>query len=398
MKLTTPKQLELLNRGFSRRSFGRVATMLAAGSTLPFYNEPALAQLSKIDNIPDDAVIINANENPLGPSPEAIEAAQKIILNGGRYLYNETTNVQTLLAQQEGLKPEYVRMFPGSSAPLHQAVLAFCSPTKSYVVGDPGYEAGGRAAAFIKAKTVKVPLLKPSYAHDVKAMAAVKDAGLIYICNPNNPSGTMTSRADIEWLVENKPAGCIILIDEAYTHIAPNAYFCSDLVAKGKDVVILRTFSKIYGLAGLRAGAVLARPDLMDKLSGWTGSLVWSSPSITGMVAAHASLASKTLIPERKAKIGAVREDTFNFFEKNKFKYIPSVSNCVMVDTGKQGVGKDGKPDYTANPVMLAMREAPHHVFVGRVWQVLPTYIRVTIGTQAEMERFKTAFLKTMQA
>jgi len=403
MTLTTQEQKDFLSRGFTRRSLGRIATMVAAGSTLPFYNEPALAQLSKIDNIPDDAVIINANENPLGPSPEALEAAHKIILNGGRYLYSETDKVKALLASQEGLpapKPgvDWVRMFPGSSAPLHQAVLAFCSPTKSYVVGDPGYEAGGRAAQFIKAKTVKVPLLKPSYAHDVKAMAAVKDAGLIYICNPNNPTGTMTSRADIEWLVNNKPAGCIVMIDEAYTHIAPDGYFCSDLVAKGKDVVILRTFSKIYGLAGLRAGAVLARPDLMDKVSLWTGSLMWSSPSITGMAAANASLQSKTLIPERKVKIGAVREDVFNFFEKNKFKYIPSVSNCVMVDTGKQGKDKEGKPDYATNPVMLAMREAPYHVYVGRVWPVLPTYIRVTIGTKDEMERFKTAFLKTMQA
>ncbi len=404
MTLPKTKQLDLLERGFSRRNFGKIASLIAAGSTMPFYNEPALAQLSKIDNIPDDAVIINANENPLGPSPEAIAAAQKVVLNGGRYLYNETDKAKTLLASQEGLpapKPgvDWVRMFPGSSGPLHTAVLAFCSPTKSYVVADPGYEAGGRAAAFIKAPVVKVPLLKDKgYIHDVRAMAAVKNAGLIYICNPNNPTGTMTPRADIEWLVANKPAGSIVMIDEAYTHIAPNAYFCSDMVAAGKDVVILRTFSKIYGLAGLRAGAVIARPDLMDKVSGWTGSLTWSSPSITGMVAATASLESKTLIPERKAKIGAVREDVFNFFEKNKFKYIPSVSNCVMVDTGKQGVDKEGKPDYVNNPVMLAMRKDPYHVYVGRVWPVMPTYVRVTIGTQDEMNRFKTAFLKTMQA
>ena len=289
-------------------------------------------------------------------------------------------------------------MFPGSSAPLHQGPLAFCSPTKAFVAGDPGYESGAKAAAWVKAPVVKVPLLKPSFAHDVKGMAAVKNAGLIYICNPNNPSGTMTPRADIEWLLENKPAGAIVMVDEAYTHIAPTAYFCSDLVAKGKDIIILRTFSKIYGLAGLRAGAVFARPDLMDKISGWTGSLVWSSPSITGMVAARASLESKTLIPERRAKIGAVRDDVFNFFEKNKFKYVPSVSNCVMVDTGKVGVNKEGKPDYTLNPVMLAMREKPYHVFVGRVWETMPTYIRVTIGTQPEMDRFKDAFLKTMHA
>src|SRR5580700_5993236 len=263
MTLNTKQQMDLLERGFSRRNFGKIAGMMAASSTLPFFGEPALAQLSKISNIPADAVMINANENPLGPSPEALAAAQKICANGGRYLYAETDATQALLAQQEGLKPEYVRLFPGSSAPLHQGPLAFCSPTKAYVVGDPGYESGAKAAAWIKAPVVKVPLLKPSYAHDVKAMAAVPNAGLIYICNPNNPTGTMTSRADIEWLVDNKPAGTIVMIDEAYTHIAPTGYFCSDLVAKGKDVVILRTFSKIYGLAGLRAGALFARPDLM---------------------------------------------------------------------------------------------------------------------------------------
>ena len=131
-----------MNRGFSRRNFGKIATLLAAGSTLPFYNEPALAQLSKIDNIPADAVIINANENPLGPSPEAMEAAHKIIANGGRYLYNETDAAKNLLADQEGLKrakgtEEYVRMFPGSSGTaasggagvlLADEVLCGCGP------------------------------------------------------------------------------------------------------------------------------------------------------------------------------------------------------------------------------------------------------------------------------
>ncbi len=397
MTLNAKQQLDLLERGFSRRNFGRIAGLMAAGSTLPFFGEPALAQLSKITNIPADAVMINANENPLGPSPEALEAAQKICVNGGRYLYNETDDTQALLAKQEGLKTEYVRMFPGSSAPLHQGPLAFCSPTKAYVVGDPGYESGAKAAAWIKAPVVKIPLLKEKgYAHDVKAMAAVKNAGLIYICNPNNPSGTMTPRADIEWLLANKPAGSIVMLDEAYTHIAPNAYFCSDLVAKDKDIIILRTFSKIYGLAGLRAGAVFARPDLMEKISGWTGSLVWSSPSIAGMAAAHASLKSPTLIPERKARIGKVRDDLFAWFDKNKIKYVPSVSNCVLVDTGKVGKGKDGQTDPTLNPVLLAMREAPYHVFAGRVWPSMPTYIRVTVGLPEEMERFKTAFSKTM--
>src|SRR5208283_3397501 len=183
--------------GFTRRNFGRLATLLAAGSSLPFYNEPALAQLSKIENAPPDAVMINANENPMGPCPEAREAVANIISRGGRYLYGETDRLAALLAQQEQLKQNYVRIFAGSSAPLHQAVLAFTSPSKALVTADPGYEAGQRAAHFIGARVVAVPLTK-DYAHDVKAMAAVADAGLIYVCNPNNPTGTLTSKSDIE--------------------------------------------------------------------------------------------------------------------------------------------------------------------------------------------------------
>jgi histidinol-phosphate/aromatic aminotransferase/cobyric acid decarboxylase-like protein len=377
---TAEQQEDLIKRGFSRRSFARLATMIAAGSTLPFYNEPALAQLSKVDNVPPDAVIINANENPLGPCPEALEAVRKIAANGGRYLYGETDKVVSLLAQQEGLKENYIRIYPGSSAPLHQAVIGFCSPTKPFVAGDPGYEAGGRAADFIGAKTHWVPLRK-DFSHDVKAMAAVPNAGLIYICNPNNPTGTMTSRADIEWLVANKPQGSIVMIDEAYTHIAPNGFFNSDLVAADKDVIILRTFSKIYGMAGLRAGAIFGRPDLIARQGGWSAGML----PITGMAAASASLQAKNLIPERRKIMGDVREDVFNYMEKNKFTYVPSVSNCFMVDVKRPG-----------NDVVVAMRK--EKVYIGRVWKAWPTYVRITIGTQDEMNKFKTAFSKVMNA
>ena len=154
---------------------------------------------------------------------------------------------------------------------------------------------------FIGAETIRVPLMKDNgYAHDVKAMvAASPTAGLIYICNPNNPTGTLTPPADIEWLVANKPAGCIVMIDEAYTHIA-GAPFHTDLVAADKDVVVLRTFSKIYGMAGLRAGAAIARPDLLKKLAGFSAGMM----PITGMAAASASLEAKYVIPERRKLIG----------------------------------------------------------------------------------------------
>src|SRR5271165_3383354 len=234
--LTEKQQEDFLSRGFSRRNFGRLATMLTAGAALPFYNEPALAQLSRVD-APPDAVMINSNENPLGPSQSAREAAVAMIAQGGRYLFSETAKVKAILAEQEGVPPETVTVYPGSSLPLHWAVLAFCSPTKPYVVADPGYEAGARAAQFIGAKTINVPLAK-DYSHDVKAMAAASpDAGLIYICNPNNPTGTLTSQEDIAWLMANKPKGSIVMLDEAYTHITPTAPFNSAMVKADKDVI-----------------------------------------------------------------------------------------------------------------------------------------------------------------
>src|SRR5437879_4746525 len=250
-----------------------------------------MAQLSNIGRLPPDAVKINANENPMGPCKEAAEAMRKVVVNGGRYLYEETFNFAKTLAEQEGLKPEYVLPFPGSSDPLHRSVMAWTSPTKSFVQADPGYEAGGRAADFVGSKVHRVPLTK-EYAHDVRAMAKIDpNAGLIYICNPNNPTGTLTKREDIDWLMANKPKGSIVLLDEAYLHFS-GASPASDLVAADKDIVILRTFSKLYGMAGLRAGAALGRPDLIAKLRPYGAGAL----PVTGMVGAHESLKVKNLI------------------------------------------------------------------------------------------------------
>ena len=378
MTPATGQEKEFLKRGFSRRNLGKIAAMITAGASLPFYNEPALAQLSKVDNVPADAVMINANENPLGPCEEAREAVHAIVSMGGRYMYGETDKVVKLLAEQEGVKPAYIRIYPGSSAPLHQAVLAFTSPDRPFIMGDPGYEAGGRAAQFIGAKTIRVPLTS-DYRHDVKAMAAASsNAGLIYICNPNNPTGTLTPKSEIEWLVANKPKGAIVMVDEAYTHIS-EAPFNSDLVAADKDVVVLRTFSKIYGMAGLRAGAAIARPDLLEKLAGFSAGML----PITGMAAASASLAQKNLVPERRKMIGKVREDTFSFLEKGKYTYVPSVSNCFMVDVKQPG-----------NNIVMAMRK--EKVYIGRVWPAWPNHVRVTVGTADEMKKFQAAFTKVM--
>jgi histidinol-phosphate aminotransferase len=375
--LTREQQRDLLARGFSRRHFGRIAALITTGASLPFYNEPALAQLSA-RNIPPDAVKIDANENPLGPCAEAAEAIHKMVAQGGRYMYGLTNQFRELLAEQEGLKATYVTPYPGSSAPLHQAVIAFTGPDRPFVTADPGYEAGERAAQWIGAKVIRVPLTK-TYAHDVKAMAAASpDAGIIYICNPNNPTGTATPRADIEWLVANKPKNSIVLLDEAYIHISGDR-MCSDLVAQDKDVIILRTFSKIYGLAGIRAGAALARPDLMAKLAGHSAGAL----PITAMAAGIASLKSKNVVPERRKIIADIRNDVFAWMDKHHFSYVPSVSNKFMVDVKR--------PGREVQDAMLAEK-----VSIGRVWPSWPTHVRVTVGTQEEMEKFKAAFLKVM--
>jgi len=377
--LSRKQQQDFISRGFSRRNFGRIATMITAGAALPFFDEPALAQLSRVD-APPDSVMINSNENPLGPSPAAREAAKAMVDQGGRYLFGETTKVRSLLAQQEDLPENHVKIYPGSSNPLTWAVLAFCSPTKPYVVADPGYEAGARAAQFIGAKSINVPLTK-EYTHDVKAMvAASPDAGLIYICNPNNPTGTLTSQEDIEWLMANKPKGTIVMIDEAYTHITPTAPFNSAMVKADKDVIILRTFSKIYGMAGLRAGAAIGRPELLSKIYNYSQN---GMLPITSMAAAYASLADKNLVPERRKKIGDVRNDVFSFLDKHNFSFVPSVSNCFMVDCKRPGG-------------QIASAMLKEKVVIGRVWRSWPNYVRVTVGLPDEMEKFKAAFLKVM--
>jgi histidinol-phosphate aminotransferase len=370
---------ELLNRGFSRRALGRFATMITAGAALPFYNEPAMAQLSRVRGaIPPDAVIINANENPLGPCPAAMEAIYSVVKKGGRYNYDLTDGMAKTLADIEGLQPDYVAPYAGSSLPLHTSVMAFSSPTKSFVSADPGYEAGSRAAVFIGAKNIKVPLRK-DFSHDVKAMVeADPNAGVIYICNPNNPTGTLTSREDIEWTLANKPKGSILLLDEAYLHFS-DATPCSDLVGKDKDIIILRTFSKLYGMAGLRAGAVLARPDLLAKVRNYGSEMM----PITGMVGAEASLKVKTLVPERKKNLRAVREETFEFLAKNNIGFVPSVSNCFMLDTKKPAM------EYVK--AMVAEK-----VYVGRVWQAMPNYARITVGTKDEMLKFQAATKKVL--
>jgi histidinol-phosphate aminotransferase len=325
-------------------------------------------------------VIISANENPLGPCEAALAAIHRIAPTGGRYdFYGETDKLTKTFATQSGLKEENIMVYAGSSEPLHYSVLAFTSPSKGLVMADPSYEAPMRAAQVAKAKITKVALTS-NYAHDLKAMmAADLNAGVIYICNPNNPTGTITSKADIVAAYENRPKGAIFLIDEAYIHLS-DAEDCLDMVAAGKDVIVLRTFSKIYGMAGIRAGFAVGRPDLLAKLQPFGQNAM----PVTGSGAANASLLDEALIPTRKKIIANTRMETIAWLKENNYKVIgDSQSNCFMIDTGRNG-----------RAVMAAM--AAKKVQIGRTWPVWPNVVRISVGTPAEMAKFKVAFKEVM--
>jgi histidinol-phosphate aminotransferase len=370
----------------SRRLFlqlGAAAPAVLASGILgeSFFAASARAVSLPRGPFPKDAVIIDANENPLGPCSVAREAIAEITGDSGRYSFWLTEDLGKRFAEQQGLKPEYVRAFPGSGEPLHFSVLAFTSTARSYVTADPGYEAGMHAAKISGARVVKTPLTA-SYAHDVKAMlGAAPDAGLFYVCTPNNPTGTLTPHADVEYLVEHKPKGSIVLVDEAYIHFS-DATTALDLVKADKEVLVLRTFSKIYGMAGLRCGLAIGRPDLIAKITSFSG---WNSLPVTAVAAALTSLDDATVVPERKRINAAVRSETFAWLDRNRCSYVPSVSNCFMLDTKRP-----------AKEVIDAM--AARNVYIGRAWPVWPTHVRITVGTKLEMEKFQAAFQEVMQA
>jgi histidinol-phosphate aminotransferase len=369
--------------GLSRRSFFRFAAGASALASMPILTEArlAMAERPKFAD-PNKGIHIDANENPLGPSEAARLAIANIIPKGGRYEFTMEEDLAETFAKIEGLNPESVIPFAGSSEPLHYTVLAFTGKDRPLVVADPGYEAPMWAAQVSGAPIIKVPLADPKgeAKHDIKAMlAASSNPGVIYICNPNNPTGTCTPRADIEHAVANAPKGTIILIDEAYVHLcdAPRSL---DFVKDGKDVIVLRTFSKLYGMAGIRMGFAVGRPDLLAKLVPFGGM---NSLPITALAAAKASLTDPDLVSSRKKIIGDIRVENLAWLKSNGFACTPSESNCFMLDVRRPG-----------KEVMAAM--AAKDIYIGRIWPAWPTQVRITVGTADEMAAFRKAFTEVM--
>jgi len=372
----------------NRRNFLRMgAAVPIASAVLPsivnsaFAAAPAAGGVPAVGFIdtPANVALLNINEYPAGPTPDAVAAMTRMATSGNRYYMGETKKFGEDVAVYHDLKPDYVTLYAGSSEILTFSGLAFTSPSKSLVTADPTFEQTWRVAELNGAKVHKVRL-KPDYSYDMKAMvAADPNAGLFYVCNPNNPTGTPIKRSDIEWLLANKPAGSVVLVDEAYIHFS-DADSVIDLVAKDKDLIVSRTFSKIYSMGGLRFGYASARPDLAEKLHHFGVN----SMATTAIQCAKTQLNDKQLIPLRKQVMADTRSKTFEWLAKNNYAFTPSQTNHFMLDVKKPG-----------GPVINAL--AHHSVMVGRTWAAMPNWPRITVGSPDDMQSFQTAFLDVMK-
>jgi histidinol-phosphate aminotransferase len=368
----------------TRRGFAaRIGAAVAAGRMLP---EMAYAQRAAIQgNLPKDMVWLNANENPLGPPKSALAAMADVLPASGRYHYQEVRAFYEALGRSEDLQAENVLVGSGSTEMLHAAVEAFTSPDRPLVVMHPTYEGPPEVARAMHRQVVEVPLL-PNYSADVRKLAEAADkahAGLIYMCNPNNPTASITPKAEVAWLVQNLPPDTVLLIDEAYIHFGESEHLETALpyVRQAKNVVVARTFSKIYGMAGVRAGFVCASPELIDRMRPFRNNVI-SIIAMRGVLAALQE--SGTLIPERRAVNARNRRELCAWLRERKVPYIDPQANFMMID-----VGRNAREFITKMP--------PMGVAVGRPFPPLDNMLRVTIGTEPEMQKFRDVFWRVYQ-
>ncbi|UUN87886.1 pyoverdine biosynthesis transaminase PtaA [Pseudomonas extremorientalis] len=351
----------------SRRS------LLALGAALPLLGCLDWAVASPPTKI--DKVLLNYNESPYGPSQVAREAMQKGIATAGRYPYKHMYALAGLFAQQQAIAEEQVAVFAGSMAALRYAVLAFTSETRGLVMATPSYEVPRQAAQANKA-SVKEVSLNADHAHDIPAMlAADPQAGMLYLCNPNNPTGTVTPTDAIRQALAHKPEGSVLVVDEAYIDFA-NTPSVVSWVKDHDDLLVLRTFSKIYGMAGARLGLAVGHPALLERLAVFGGDNVPAGSTLLGGLA---SLEDVKLLPQRKALNNQLRDETVAWLKGRGFTCTASQANCFMIDVKQP-----------AEQVIEKL--AAQGVMIGRVFKSWPQWVRVTVGDKQDMARFREVF------
>ncbi len=375
----------------TRRAFlsvGAAGATAGALASIPILSESYLAAealdkaVGKTGDLEQSQIVkLSANENPYGPCPLAREAITRFTPLVSRYGDMAVGQLLERIAKLHDIPREWLVLGNGSSEVLRMAAGAFLKPGKTVVTGDPTYESPARYARVVGAEVKTVPLTD-DLRHDVKAMAAAaaaaRNTGLVYVCNPNNPTATVNTKDEIASLVAALPAGAVLLVDEAYYHFVDSPTFESALrlVQAGKPVVVSRTFSKIYGLAGLRIGYGIARPEFMEPMR---RQMLHINNNVLGLQAALASLEDPDLVPRTRERNARARRIVTDWLDRQRIRYVASHANFLFFHTGKEVSGLIG-----------AMYQKG--VAVGRPFPPLTDWMRVTIGTEEEMRRFLNAY------
>jgi len=323
-------------------------------------------------------VRLSANENPYGPSSKALQAMTDSFGLACRYPDEHNNLLIDKLAKLNGVGHDQILLGDGSGEILKLCAETFTGPQNGKLVAaDPTFEAILNGASANGAEVVKVPLTS-SFGHDLPKMLTAAKGGLIYICNPNNPTASITPKDELhEFIVKTTP-DTMILVDEAYFHYADSPDYESviPLVEERPNLIVSRTFSKIYGMAGLRCGYCVAQKETVERMR---RNQMWDSVNCMALAAATASLDDPDHVPNgqrlnREAKTFVISE-----LDKMGYKQIPSQANFIMFDCKRPVV-----------PIIKAMKE--RNVHVGRLFPALPNHMRLTIGKKSEMESFLAAF------
>jgi histidinol-phosphate aminotransferase len=321
-----------------------------------------------------------ANENPFGPSDKAKRAIVDILPLGYQYPIRSMGDLTSKIADFEKVKQETILMASGSSPLLMAAALAYYKPGCNVVTGDPSYADLPSKAQKVGAKWVKVPLT-PEYKLDLDAMEKAVDDNtvLVYVCNPNNPTGTVVDADKLRAFVDRVSKKVTVFVDEAYIDYLPDPQGKTliPMVNSGTNIIVARTFSKLYGFAGLRLGYVVTQPDIIKKLSLYTEASM--SISTTTLQAALASYQDREFLDGALQKTLASKEYLYTVLKKEGYTYVPSSTNFVLFS-----IKMDGK--------QFADEMMKRSVGV-RFWKVgTQDYCRISIGRMDEMEAFAVAF------
>jgi histidinol-phosphate aminotransferase len=364
----------------SRRRF---AQLLGAGAAAAILRPTISSATKSGEGSPNAGIVrLSANENPYGPSPKALEAMTDSFDLACRYPDEHNNVLIEKLATLNKVSRDQILLGDGSGEILKLCAETFTGKENgALVAADPTFEAILNNANANGADVVKVPLTS-SFSHDLPQMAAAAKKGLIYICNPNNPTASITPKNELREFVAKAPRATMILVDEAYFHYADSPDYDSaiPLVKDHPNLIVSRTFSKIYGMAGLRCGYCVAQRDKVEQLR---AHQMWDSVNIMALAAATANLDDPDQVPNGQRLNKEVKAFTIGELDQMGYKTIPSQANFIMFDCQRSVV-----------PLIKALKD--RNVEVGRLFPALPNYMRLTIGKKSEMESFLAAFRQVL--